>query len=74
MRRERRLAAALVAACMLGAPVAAPAAPDWASLAVQPYEPPQPAPAFSLPDLDGNSARLADYRGRVVLLAFWTTW
>ena len=32
------------------------------------------APDFSLRDLDGNVRRLASFRGRVVLLTFWTTW
>ena len=34
----------------------------------------QPAPSLSLPDLDGWPVTLADQRGQVVLLAFWTTW
>ncbi|NIS69309.1 MAG: redoxin domain-containing protein [Proteobacteria bacterium] len=34
----------------------------------------EPAPEFTLPTLDGKSARLADYRGKVVLLNFWATW
>ena len=33
-----------------------------------------PAPNFSLPDLDGNMVRLADYKGKVVLLNIWATW
>ena len=32
------------------------------------------APAFEVPALTGRPARLADLRGRVVLLYFWTTW
>ena len=31
-------------------------------------------PAFELRDLDGATVRLADYRGKVVLLNFWATW
>ncbi|MEQ1565484.1 MAG: TlpA disulfide reductase family protein [Myxococcota bacterium] len=29
---------------------------------------------FDLPDLDGNPIRLSDYRGRPVVLNFWSTW
>ncbi len=32
------------------------------------------APDFSLADLDGNTHKLSDYRGKVVLLNFWATW
>ena len=34
----------------------------------------KPAPALSLSDLDGRTVRLADYRGRPVLLYFWASW
>lgn len=34
----------------------------------------QPAPNFSLMDLDGNEVSLADYKGKVVVLDFWATW
>jgi len=33
-----------------------------------------PAPDFTLPGLDGQMVRLADYRGKVVLLNIWATW
>jgi cytochrome oxidase Cu insertion factor (SCO1/SenC/PrrC family) len=56
------------------AALAAAADPDFAAVQVQPYEPPRPAPAFALPDLDGKTVRLEDFRGKVVLLFFWTTW
>jgi len=32
------------------------------------------APSFELKDADGRAVRLADYRGKVVLLNFWATW
>jgi peroxiredoxin len=32
------------------------------------------APDFARTDLDGARIRLADYRGKVVLLSFWATW
>jgi cytochrome oxidase Cu insertion factor (SCO1/SenC/PrrC family) len=50
------------------------AAPDFASLQVQSYQPPKAAPAFALPGLDGKITRLADLRGKIVLVFFWATW
>jgi peroxiredoxin len=34
----------------------------------------KPAPAFTLQDANGASVKLADYKGKVVLLNFWATW
>jgi len=31
-------------------------------------------PPFTLPDVNGTSVSLADFRGRAVLLYFWATW
>ncbi len=50
------------------------AAPDFAAMNVERYEPPKPAPAFALPDLRGETVRLADLKGKVVLVFFWATW
>lgn len=33
-----------------------------------------PAPAFAVPTLDGDTVRLSELRGQVVLLNFWATW
>jgi peroxiredoxin len=33
-----------------------------------------PAPAFDLEGPDGESVRLADFRGRPVIVNFWATW
>ena len=69
----RRFLAVVVVAASLAATAAA-AAPDFASMQVQRYDPPKPAPAFELPALAGHSQRLADLKGKVVLLFFWATW
>jgi cytochrome oxidase Cu insertion factor (SCO1/SenC/PrrC family) len=68
----RPVLAAAAAAALLA--TAAVAAPDFAALKVQPYEPPKAAPEFSLPDLDGKTVRLEDFRGKTLLLFFWATW
>ena len=34
----------------------------------------KPAPDFTLTDSNGAKVRLADYRGKAVLLNFWATW
>ena len=70
--RRPALAASLVLALLL--PLAVAAAPDFAALDIQKYDPPKPAPGFSLPDLDGRPVRLADLQGKVVLLFYWATW
>jgi peroxiredoxin len=36
--------------------------------------PPSPAQAFALKDLDGKEHRLADLKGKIVLVAFFSTW
>lgn len=34
----------------------------------------EPAPGFSLPDLEGNTVSLSDLAGRTVVIDFWATW
>lgn len=34
----------------------------------------QPAPAFRLPTLDGDTLSMDDLKGRVVVINFWATW
>ncbi|PTQ97036.1 thiol-disulfide isomerase/thioredoxin [Mucilaginibacter yixingensis] len=34
----------------------------------------QPAPGFTLKDLDGKTVSLADMKGKVVIVDFWATW
>jgi cytochrome oxidase Cu insertion factor (SCO1/SenC/PrrC family) len=64
----------LAAAVVMAAAAPVLAAPDFASMQIQEYDPPRPAPAFSLPDLKGRNATLAELRGKVVMLFFWATW
>jgi cytochrome c biogenesis protein CcmG/thiol:disulfide interchange protein DsbE len=33
-----------------------------------------PAPDFTLADLDGNDVSLSDFEGKVIILDFWATW
>jgi len=32
------------------------------------------APDFTLPELEGNSLTLSDFKGKVIILNFWATW
>jgi len=41
---------------------------------VKPDKDRKPAPEFELKDVNGHAVRLADFRGKVVLLDFWATW
>jgi len=39
-----------------------------------PITEPRPAPPFELPDLASGKLKLADLKGKVVVLDFWATW
>jgi cytochrome oxidase Cu insertion factor (SCO1/SenC/PrrC family) len=38
------------------------------------YSPGITAPGFTIRDMEGRTIQLEDFRGKVVLLNFWTTW
>lgn len=56
---------------LLLAPVTVAAPP---AQTLTPLEPRPEAPDFTLVDLDGMTHRLADLRGRPVIVNFWATW
>src|SRR5215471_12761297 len=68
MGLKRLYSVAALFVCMLAKP----------ALAQQPtirlVRNPDPAPAFQLDMLDGKPLRVADYKGKVILLNFWATW
>ena len=70
----KTLSAVVLGVAVTLAATSALAVPDFGSMQVTPYEPPKPAPAFSLPDLGGKESHLSDLRGKVVMLFFWATW
>jgi peroxiredoxin len=75
-------ALAMLSACGgdSNADAAKPAADAAASHAAQTPPPPppfgvgKPAPDFALKDIDGNTVRLSDHRGKAVIVDFWATW
>ena len=69
MRRARRATGALLIA-ILGASAAAAPVPPGLIL----HEQPRPLPEVVFEDQSGTTLRLADFRGRVVLLNLWATW
>lgn len=72
----RACAVAALACVLLGQPPATAATPPDYSLVpkLQAVSEQPPAPAFALPDASGRRVALEDFRGKVVLLAFWASW
>ena len=48
--------------------------PLYAAESLTPVPSKPPAPAFALPDMDGEVFKLSDYRGQPVIVNFWATW
>jgi DsbE subfamily thiol:disulfide oxidoreductase len=56
-------------------PIAHAQKPDYGSIPkLQEIKEHPEAPDFTLPDPAGNRRSLKDYRGKVVMLAFWASW
>ncbi len=76
--RETMLALSLLLALALMVPLARPFAAPARTVAVTGAEAAaltsDVAPDFTAQTLDGQSVRLSDYRGNIVLLNFWATW
>lgn len=75
---RRAALTALAAAPLAVSPAFAQAPPPGAPDDPRPKGPypliGQPAPDFELPRLGGGTARLKDYRGKVLALEFWGLW
>ena len=72
-RRARPLAAALLAG--LAAAACSPAGEGGEGAAAGGAEPAaELAPDFALPDLEGRTVRLSEFRGKAVVIDFWATW
>jgi peroxiredoxin len=71
LRRGATAAAAAAALCCL----LAGAAPAGAALEGSKLKKGQPAPDFTLKDIDGKAWKLSDLKGKkIVLIDFWATW
>jgi len=71
----RSTAVALVAAAVAVSACRRPSEAAGARAAAScPANAPRAKLDFTLKDLDGRPVRLADYRGKVLLLDFWATW
>jgi len=79
MRLLRSMTASLATAMAFLAPVAALAVSEdvralLRELSIQVPAREVNAPPFSVSDINGAPVRLADYKGRAVMIYFWTTY
>jgi len=71
---RRRLSALIVCGIGIGCGAREDSQPPSASDETELAGEEQAAPDFSLPDLTGRPVRLADFRGKTVVIDFWATW
>jgi thiol-disulfide isomerase/thioredoxin len=63
-----------VLVALAGMPILADAEESGLGYQFSPVTPLKAAPDFTLHDMDGESYKLHDYHGKVVLINFWATW
>jgi peroxiredoxin len=73
-RRRWRSLALLLALAWPGCSAQEPGDAPGAGSAAAAETAGDPAPDFTLPDLEGATIRLSDYRGKTVIVDFWATW
>ena len=74
MRKRAMAAAAVVLACAAACGGNASKAPKAVDAAACPADAKPANLNFTLKDTAGRDVRLADYKGKVILLDFWATW
>ena len=72
LRLSSALATALLVGCFMQGCTSGPRSVKTGP--VKPDKERHQAPDFALKDVNGQTVRLSDYRGKVVLLDFWATW
>ena len=70
MKRIRSLLISAILLAVVSAPTLASAPPPPSSLLPNGT----PAPDFTVQDAAGHAVKLSDYKGKVVVLDFWSTW